>query len=109
MFPHSGEQSACLGRNNAANFGAHGKRIDSTNEYTPEIVSDNKVESEQYCSEIYARAQHLLKVAVVTSNSKVSFQEMTVLAHWREAGGGKKRERNHGTQDSRVVPHRGTN
>ena len=95
MFPHSGEESACLGRSNAANFGAHEKCIDSTYEYTTEIVSDNKVESEQYCSEIYARAQQLLKVAVVTSNSKVSFQEMTVLAHWREAGEKKGEEPRH--------------
>ena len=43
----------------------------------------------------------------VIHDTRVLFQEMTgVLTHWRE---GEKEKRNHGTQDSRVVPHRGTN
>jgi hypothetical protein len=39
-------------------------------------------------------------------NSRVAFKEMAGIDPLAR---GQKKERNHGTQDSRVVPHRGTN
>ena len=63
-----------------------------------------------WIADVYAfcSSPQLLNVAVMTSNSRESFQgdDRDIVSLVR---GEKKKKKNHGTQDSRVVPHRGTN